>query len=272
MYGLVGDNIVAISYSMDPISTSGAWQQIGYSETARYHLTGIPGYSYSIDDMTAIYLNVRDNHGNFVATVNVPYSNIKPIWHLQTDYTCHDPAGTDTSGVQDGGTFDNPNAAPTDAPPVICPSGSYVSSWHTHVTGPDGDHALLNWDAPTALTDPNGTYASCLKLAGGSACDLERHAPTQVGQPETCTWGTYAVALSDCDFETVLGSWASRTRIQAYGEFLPTVDASGELFTAVDQCLVIATVDQCKTMPIFRSYSGGQGGALIGAEFRVLRG
>ncbi len=249
-YGLVDGTIVPFSDSGHLNPSSGTWWQVGYTENTHHIVSGI-GNGYSVDDMDGVYLNVRDTHGNFVATVNVPWANIKPIWHLQTDYICHTPGGSNTSGVQDGGTFESPIDAPSVAPAVTCPAGSYVVSWHTHVSGPDGDYTLLNWDAPVALTDPNGPYASCLKLAGGSSCGLQRHQSVQAGQADTCTWGAYTVALSDCDFDEVLASWESRTRIQAYGEFLDAEPGDDEKFTAVDQCLAMATVSQCKSMPIF---------------------
>lgn len=123
-----------------------------------------------------------------------------------------------------------------------------MTAWRSHILGPNGDHTLMQWSAPAALTNASGPYADCLRLAGGQGCDLQRG--TMVGSP-ACYWGTHQVPLSDCDFQETLDSIRSRVRVQAAWGFAAAFDADEEAYTAADQCLIVASAVDCKSLPMF---------------------
>ncbi|MBT0773158.1 hypothetical protein KIH74_29715 [Kineosporia sp. J2-2] len=199
--------------------------------------------------ITGIYVSLRVRQtGSWVTDATIPVEHIKPVWKLQADYVCSGTNGEE-SGTVSGGTFDSAPVAPEFAPNVDCANGQYVTAWHAYVDGPNGRFDLYNWKASSALTDPAGRYASCLRLAGGSDCSLQRSTD---GTQQICMWGNIAVPLSDCDFAEVFTALQQKkTRVQQYGEYRLAEDAQEEAYAAADTCLAYATVQQCKNLPIF---------------------
>lgn len=141
---------------------------------------------------------------------------------VHVDASCQDSAGAIVHVVADSVGFAQFDPSPPPIPAIACAAGSIIVAYHVSEVGGGNTVPMVDWTAPAAVASYGTDYPDCvsqvctldlLKLdaASGTWVDcLDSSTDCAYWQNDSnktadyeCTYGGYAVALSECDAYTV---------------------------------------------------------------------